>query len=326
VNRLFAAYATLVAGLATHAIGAPLDPGVAASSALSSQSAASTTATIRTDDTKDNVAESSQAVSVPIFCEQWFHVTRGRDITKGRMTAVDRHDCVMRWGSVFAYGVGDQVLLVTAAHVVPPPGKIGELKLSDGTVFSAKEDYVIEGSECRVRIGGLSVVPKRWIRDPDMDVVLYELDAKDLATLNLEVLRAGPVKRNDEVKLWGFPGVARKAPDGTPEPMVPSASQTSQRVDVTDVRPGEVVCAPLNGVETRGGFSGGPVLNSKDLVVGMIMRSTAENTRCRSMQSIDKLASAFAPTGGKKDGNSEAKPAASPAKVVEYKDPPRPKV
>jgi hypothetical protein len=247
-----------------------------------------------------------KSISVPVFTEQWCHVTRPRDIKLGRMTAVDTYECISRFGSAFAYQSGDTVLLITAAHVAPPPGQVQSITTKDGAVLSSQEGYSLEQGDCKVRIGGLAVKPKRWFRDPDLDVALFEVSANDLEPLNMEVLSAGSVKRNDEVKLWGFPAIPQQGADGRPLPSVPSASQASQRSDVTDVRADEVVCAPLNGVETRGGFSGGPVLNSQGQVVGMIMRSTQETTRCRSMPAIDKMAKGF--------------------KGVDYTDPPRPKV
>jgi len=250
--------------------------------------------------------ELPKCISVPIFTEQWCHVTRPRDIKSGRMTAVDTHECISRFGSAFAYKVGDRVLLVTAAHVAPPSGQVSSIATRDGTVLSSQEGYVLEQGDCKVRIGGLAIKPTTWYRDPDLDIALFEISAKELDSLSMEILSAGSVKRSDEVKLWGFPAIPQQGADGKPMPSVPSASQTSQRSDVTDVRAEEVVCAPLNGVETRGGFSGGPVLNSQGQVVGMIMRSTQETTRCRSMPAIDKMAKGF--------------------KGVEYTDPPRPKV
>jgi len=275
-------------------------------------------------------AEAPSAIAVPVFSEQWSHITRPRNIQRGHMVAVDRYEPIVRVGTAFAYKVGSRVLLVTAAHVVPKGGAVSEFIASDGTVDSSKDSYEIEVGACKVRGGGHALTPTRWGGDPELDVALLELDPTDLQCFGMEVLASGPVKRDDEVRLWGFPSIRQKDKegnplkdaDGKPLPVVPSASQTSQRSDVTDVRPGEVVCAPLNGIETRGGFSGGPVLY-KGKVVGMIMRSTAENTRCRDMPSIDKLAEAFKAADDVKSG--KAKPAANATQVIDYTDPTSPK-
>ncbi len=275
-------------------------------------------------------AEAPSAIAVPVFSEQWSHITRPRNIQRGHMVAVDRYEPIVRVGTAFAYKAGTRVLIVTAAHVVPKGGPVSEFTTSDGTVYSGKDNYTIEVGPCKVRVGGCALTPKRWVVDPELDVALIELDPTDLQCFGMEVLAAGPVKRDDEVRLWGFPAIRQKDKegnplkdaDGKPLPVVPSASQTSQRSDVTDVRPGEVVCAPLNGIETRGGFSGGPVLH-KGKVVGMIMRSTAENTRCRAMPSIDKLAEAFKAADDVKSG--KAKPAVNAPQVIDYTDPTSPK-
>jgi hypothetical protein len=130
--------------------------------------------------------------------------------------------------------------------------------------------------------------------DEAMDVALIELDPQDLRSIGIEPLTPGTTKRGAELDLWGFPAITRPGRNGRPLPPAPSASQVSQRTRVTNVREGEVICAPLNGVETRGGFSGGPIVDpSSDAVVGMIMRSTPETTRCRSIAEIQELAKTF---------------------------------
>lgn len=278
----------------------------------------------------DSDTEASSTIAVPIFSEQWCHVSRLRNIQRGHMTTVDVHDPVVRVGTAFAYKAGGRVLLVTAAHVVPKGGPVAEFTASDGTVYSGKDGYTIEFGPCKVRVGGLAFVPKRWLVDPELDVALLELDPKDLQSLGVAVLAPGPVKLRDEVGLWGFPAIPQKdkdgkplkGADGNPLPAVPSAFQISQDFRVTAVSAGEVVCVPLNARETRGGFSGGPVL-CNDKVVGMIMRSTTEQTRCRAMSAIDKLAEAFTTADDVKSG--KAKPAAGAPEVVDYTDPPRPK-
>lgn len=235
----------------------------------------------------------SAAIAVPVFAEQTCHVTRPRDIVRARM-AVDLYVKNLGWGTAFAYRSGARVLLVTAAHVVELPADIASVterndpeKDSDDKVYAASDGFTIERGPARLRVGGISVQPQRMLVDASQDIALLEVSEQDLEALHLETLDSAPVARDAEVKIWGFPAVQRGGRS------VPSASQTSQRTDVTDVRPGEVICAPLNGKETRGGFSGGPLINGSGKVVGMIMRSTTETTRCRSMVAIDELAKNF---------------------------------
>ena len=234
-----------------------------------------------------------EAIAVPVFAEQTCHVTRPRDVVRARM-AVDLQVKNLGWGTAFAYRTGGRVLLVTAAHVVELPADIASVterndptEDSDDKVYAAADGFTIERGPARLRVGGISVRPKRMLIDASQDIALLEVSEQDLEALHLEALAAAPVARDAEVKIWGFPAVQRGGRS------VPSASQTSQRTDVTEVRPGEVICTPLNGKETRGGFSGGPLVNGSGKVVGMIMRSTTETTRCRSMTAIEELAKKF---------------------------------
>jgi S1-C subfamily serine protease len=231
------------------------------------------------------------AVAAPVFAELSCRVTRPSGWFR---SAVDVSVKRLGWGSAFAYRAGNRVLLVTAAHVVSWPQPIDSLTDeqnpsddSDDKQYKASDGYKFEPSSTRIRIGGLAVQPKRVLIDESRDIALLEISDQDLTALQLEILVSSTVVRDAEVKIWGFPAVQI----GTRR--VPSASQSSQRSDVTDVRPGEVICAPLNGVETRGGFSGGPLIAANGKVVGMIMRSTSESTRCRSMAAIDELAKTF---------------------------------
>ncbi len=240
-------------------------------------------------------APSESSIVTPVFVEQNFHVTQPRNIARARVKAVDTTVKSGAFGSAFAYRTGGRVLLVTAAHVVALPGKVEAVASKDGTQFATSDgETKIEAGPARIRVGGASIRPARVLVDESQDIALLEVSPADLAALRITTLESGTVARDAEVKIWGFPAVVPKpsGPKDKPAP-IPSASQSSQRTDVTDVRRGEVVCAPLNGVETRGGFSGGPLVASNGKVVGMIMRSTSETTRCRAMSAIDELAKGF---------------------------------
>lgn len=239
-------------------------------------------------------AAAGSAIVTPVFAERSCRVTRPRNIARARMSAVDAQVSNVAFGTAFALEVDGRILLVTAAHVVALPERIESIAARDGTQYDTSDgETKIERGPSRVRVGGISARPTRMLVDEGLDVALLELEPADLQALGLEPLSSGSVARDAEVKLWGFPAVPRRAPDGKPMTPAPSASQTSQRTDVTDVRGSEVVCAPLNGVETRGGFSGGPVVTAGGTAAGMIMRSTTETTRCRAMPAIEELARSF---------------------------------
>lgn len=244
--------------------------------------------------TPKSVGDAPAAIAVPVFVEQTCHVSRPKDLVRARL-AVDVDIKDVAWGTAFAYRTGGRVMLVTAAHVIEMPSSIASIvdrgrdlaTDDDDKEYKAADGFKIERGPSRIRVGGIAVQPKRVLVDEAQDIALLEVTEQDLAALRLETLAPGTVARDAEAKIWGFPAVQRGGRS------VPSASQTSQRTDVTDVRPGEVICAPLNAKETRGGFSGGPLVDANGKVVGMIMRSTTETTRCRSMSAIDDLAKNF---------------------------------
>jgi S1-C subfamily serine protease len=212
-----------------------------------------------------NEAE-SQAMSgmvTPVFAERTCRVTRPRNISRGRLSAIDEEVKSVAFGSAFAIRSGERVLLVTAAHVVRLPAQITSITSGSGTQYDTSD------GETKIERGPV------------------------LRAIGIDPLKTGTTARDAEVKIWGFPAIARTDRNGKPLPAAPSASQTSQRTDVTDVRATEVICAPLNGVETRGGFSGGPIVDRSGRAVGMIMRSTPETTRCRSIAAIEELARSF---------------------------------
>ena len=243
-----------------------------------------------------NEAE-SQAMSgmvTPVFAERTCRVTRPRNISRGRLSAIDEEVKSVAFGSAFAIRSGERVLLVTAAHVVRLPAQITSITSGSGTQYDTSDgETKIERGPVRIRVGGASARPVRVMVDEPMDVALIELEPQDLRAIGIDPLKTGTTARDAEVKIWGFPAIARTDRNGKPLPAAPSASQTSQRTDVTDVRATEVICAPLNGVETRGGFSGGPIVDRSGRAVGMIMRSTPETTRCRSIAAIEELARTF---------------------------------
>lgn len=264
--------------LANGLASVPAVPGLPAQAALADQAA----------------IQAASGVVTPVFAERTCRVTRPRNISRGRLSAVDEEIKSVAFGSAFAIRSGDRVLLVTAAHVVRLPAQIESITSGAGTQYDTSDgETKIERGPVRIRVGGISARPARVLVDEAMDVALIELDPQDLRAIGIGPLKPGTTARDAEVKLWGFPAVARTDRSGKPLPSVPSASQTSQRTDVTDVRATEVICAPLNGVETRGGFSGGPIVDRSGRTVGMIMRSTPETTRCRSISAIEELAKTF---------------------------------
>lgn len=237
--------------------------------------------------------QANSNVVTPIFTEREIRVQRPKDIFAGRVMAVDKIVPVISFGSGFLYDDSDFPAIVTAAHVLEfPPGL--ESVADDDGVYSVRDGFSLQPLPSRIRISGLSLKPKRILVDHKLDIAVLEIDQEAVELLKLRALRPGRAVLDGAGKLWGFPGIAGPVIDGESAASTPSASQTSQRCDITDVRDLEVICTALNGIETRGGFSGGPLVDSQGAAIGMISRSTPETTRCRSIEAINRVIARFA--------------------------------
>ncbi len=235
----------------------------------------------------------NRAIVTPIFTERPIRVQRPRDVFKGWLAAVDKTIPVISFGSGFLYSGADFHAIVTAAHVVEFPPDVNQVDNANGA-FAKDDGFTLDLQPARIRISGLSVRPSRVLVDHKLDIAVLQLDGETVELLELRPLHPGKAMVNQEAKLWGFPGIPGAVINGVPAANAPSASQTSQRCDITDVRKGEVICTALNGIETRGGFSGGPLIDAEGAALGMISRSTPETTRCRSIEAIDGVIARFA--------------------------------
>lgn len=243
---------------------------------------------------RQDVDDANMAIVAPIFAERPIRVQRARDLFKGWPFAVDKTIPVVSFGTGFLYATPDFHAMITAAHVVEFPPDVKSVADSDGA-YSMADGYGLERRPARIRIGGLSLKPVRILVDHKLDIAVLELDDATVQLLKLRALAPGKAVVDREAKTWGFPAIPSGVlVDGEALASTPSASQTSQRCDITDVRPGEVICTTLNGVETRGGYSGGPLIDSNRDVIGMISRSTPVTTRCRSISAIDGVIARFA--------------------------------
>lgn len=233
-------------------------------------------------------------IVVPVFAERRVQVRQPRSLRSRRISSVDKTIPVISFGSGFLYENPSFNALVTAAHVVEFPPELRSVTDSEGVAYSTAEPgTTLERLPPRIRVSGLSFRPQRMLVDHKLDIAIVDLCDRTVASFDFRTLKPGSAKVDEEAKIWGFPGIPGAEIDGVREASAPSASQTSQRCDITDVRRGEVICTALNGIETRGGFSGGPLIDREGRVLGMISRSTPETTRCRSAEAIDGVLRRF---------------------------------
>ncbi len=241
-----------------------------------------------------SVSLAASIIVVPVFSERRVQIKQPRSLLSRRITATDRTVNIISFGSGFLYDHEAFNTLVTAAHVVEFPPELRSVTDADGVTFSTGEaGTTLDRLPARIRISGLAFRPRRMLVDHKLDIAIIDLCDQTVASFDFRMLKPAVPKVDEEAKIWGFPGIPGPEIDGVREAAAPSASQTSQRCDVTDVRRGEVICTALNGIETRGGFSGGPLIDREGRVLGMISRSTPETTRCRSIEAIDGVIARF---------------------------------
>lgn len=230
-------------------------------------------------------------IVVPVFTEHSVRATAPANTFKLRLSPVDELVSIPAFGSGWLYVNNSVTYLVTAAHVVSLDPNITELVSAEEEVFAAADDFEFDIRPARIRVGGLALRPQRILVDQGLDVAILQLHPQSISHLKLRPLNPGAAAVGAETKIWGFPGIDGPAAGGLKK--VPTASPTSQRCDVTAVRNGEVICSALNGIETRGGFSGGPLVAADGSVLGLVSRSTPENTRCVAIDRIDEVIRRF---------------------------------
>jgi S1-C subfamily serine protease len=148
--------------------------------------------------------------------------------------------------------------LVTASHVVVP-------QWADGVAAASKwqGQSSLTGGSVRIRASSLAYSPQRLYVDQASDIAILEMPAEFWEKLNvLAFVPKTELPRLEEaVKTWGFP-----------KPAAPQLKVGAQ-----------VITANAEMLEFNepldGGFSGGPVLNTYDQLIGMVLRSTDRQSR-----------------------------------------------
>lgn len=183
-----------------------------------------------------------------------------------------------RAGAGFLVLSGRGPLLVTAAHVVCAPPR-PERIVDDGskTIRIDGERTTVKSASFRVRVGDLSFQPSRILVDRDCDTALMSLGEEALALLRLSAFElALPAPEvGAKVKAWGFPGT--------------SVPQLKEGMLVAAIEKGYFA---LNS-SIDPGFSGGPLVDSDGKLLGMVVRSTEQQTRCIPAAAIARAAGSF---------------------------------
>lgn len=174
-------------------------------------------------------------------------------------------------GTGFLVNHKGKQLIVTAAHVISSPrSPVSVTDAKTGKTFN--KDSILT-SRNRIRVSDLSFTPSRIAVDAANDLAILELHQDDLSVLDLQPLFLLQQSRSrtpeivqpttrQGVQIWGFPSS--------------NQPQLVTNIVITAVeRSFFVLNQPL-----QPGFSGGPVINADKVILGVVSRSTQNQTRC----------------------------------------------
>jgi hypothetical protein len=167
-------------------------------------------------------------------------------------------------GTAFAAEIANKRYLVTAAHVLSINPKASSLSIK-GKLIALGTDKkglpIMTEQHTGIRIGELSIIPASVRFDFSHDLAVMELSQDDWEKLDgivLHTLSKQSPSVEDEVKVWGFNASS-------------SAAQQLKTAKVNFVT--DLIIDVNQPVE--GGFSGGPLLDQSNRVIGVVVRSEA---------------------------------------------------
>ncbi|MCC5808320.1 MAG: trypsin-like peptidase domain-containing protein [Opitutales bacterium] len=234
------------------------------------------------------LAEASQrSVVVKVFSETVYNYDYPRMWPRGPLK---KTVSTSGSGTAFLVDYDDRLFLVTAAHVISGP-RTPDFIEAEG--IRVERNQITEAS-FRFRVSHLAARPQKIAVDRHSDLAVIMIEREVLDALNLRPLRSsrthdasrsvlrwgrssrGPLSVDEQVRVWGFPGTTQ-----------PQVNPGDMRV--TSVQPNYFV---LNsGIE--GGYSGGPVVDNDDNLVGVAARSTDRQARCAPLNALLTLLKEF---------------------------------
>jgi hypothetical protein len=147
----------------------------------------------------------------------------------------------------------------------------------------------------RVLVSNLSLNPKQVLIDKDRDIAVLSLDPAEYDHLRAKTFDLDAPKLTDrtEVVMYGFPGDPSDQHRAASTPH----QQFTEGSKVTAVEKSFFV----TNQAVKPGYSGGPVLDQKGRLIGMIFNSNGLQTRCASVESIAGVIKDFSAKAVKHD-------------------------
>lgn len=217
-------------------------------------------------------AHTSTLPVVKIFSEVSYEV-----LVAGGMLSRDRtHQfSTIGHGTGFVMETSQGRFIVTAAHVLAGPAKPTTIGDGKTQVDLTAANVSLTNHQVRVRVGEISIRPSAVYLDRPRDVAVLALSDDDWRLVgsppfNIRQL-ATPAART-EVTVYGFPGQASA-------PMLRRATVLEVQRDFFTINE-----------NLSGGFSGGPVVDSGERLVGMVLRSAETQARILNAGIIDQIA------------------------------------
>ena len=238
--------------------------------------------------------EDSSLITVPVFSEQTYHCVfprrynpAGKD---GARFSLDGNESLIGFGSGFFLQSDSGPLFITARHTIHQDN-LGGIAI-DGAMYKADdEDESITRVGARTRVSGLAIKPTKIMIAEDLDLAIMQLPEATIKTIKPRILKTLSSRPTVgmEAQMYGYPPIEDVNAEGaTTTTLTPYGRQDLVQYAVSHVSPVELT---LNGGlsdSTEGGFSGGPVLDEKGQVMGMVIRADRNQTRCIQISEIMK--------------------------------------